>query len=93
VHAELCIPVEVREDFLRVIENNQKGSNQEELCYQYSYGECIDEPNKFIFHEEFQGKEGFDAHAVAPHFVAWEEFAATCPFTKPPKVAFFQTLQ
>jgi quinol monooxygenase YgiN len=93
VHAELCIPDEVRDDFLRVIQNNQKGSNQEELCHQYSYGECIDEPNKFIFHEEFQGKEGFDAHAVAPHFVAWEEFAATCPFTKPPKVAFFQTLQ
>ena len=71
----------------------KRARNQEELCYPYSYEEYIDEPNKFIFHEELHGKEGFDAHAVAPHFVAWEEFAAACPFTEPPKVAFFQTLQ
>jgi hypothetical protein len=30
---------------------------------------------------------------LAPHFIACEKFAATCPFIKPPKVASFQTLQ
>lgn len=92
VHAELCIKEEVREEFLRVIENNAKGSNEEVLCLQYSYGESEDTPNKFVFHEEFLGKEGFDAHASMPHFLAWEKFAGTDPFTKPPKVDFYTTI-
>jgi quinol monooxygenase YgiN len=96
VHAELCIKPEVREEFLRVIENNAKGSNSEDLCLQYSYGESEDTPNKFVFHEEFtgneDGKEGFEAHATMPHFLAWEEFASTNPFTKPPVVDFYKTL-
>jgi hypothetical protein len=33
----------------------------------FEHGECIDEPNNF-FHEEFQEKEGFDAHAVISTF-------------------------
>lgn len=105
VHVELCIKPELRHEFLSVIENNQRGSTQDEpLCLQYVYGEDVSTANKFIFHEEYQGKEGFDAHCSSPHFAKWEEFVnkysgdsdATDdedgPFTVPPVVHFFETI-
>ena len=57
----------------------------------YEWGECTKEPNTFHFHEQYLGKEGFDAHAATPHFADWEAFAATDPFTKEPEVSFFDT--
>jgi quinol monooxygenase YgiN len=96
LNVELCIKPQVREEFLKVINNNQKGSRAEPLCLQYDYGESTETPNSFYFHEQYmgkdEGKEGFDAHAIAPHFVKWEEFAATDPFTKPPRVSFFKNI-
>jgi autoinducer 2-degrading protein len=96
LNVKLMIKEEVREEFLRVIDNNQKGSRKEPLCLQYDYGESSSEPNTFYFHEEYKGandgKGGFDAHAAAPHFVAWEEFANTDPFTSPPVVNFFKAM-
>lgn len=97
VHVELCIKPEVREEFLKVIQNNQKGSNEEEpLCLQYVFGESTSEKNKFVFHEEYNGedggKEGFDAHTKTKHFAKWEEFVEKDPFTKPPVVNFFRTI-
>ena len=97
VHVELCVKSEIRDEFLEVIRNNQKGSNENEpLCLQYVYGESTVEPNKILFHEEYKGaeggKEGFDAHAAAPHFKKWEEFVEKDPFTKAPVVNFFKSL-
>jgi quinol monooxygenase YgiN len=96
LNVELCIKPEVMEEFLKVINNNQSGSRAEPLCLQYDYGESTTTPNSYYFHEEYtgddEGKKGFDAHAIAPHFVKWEEFAATDPFTKPPVVSFFKNI-
>ncbi len=97
VHVELCIKPEVREEFLSVILNNQRGSNGEEpLCLQYVFGESTSEENKFVFHEEYDGedggKEGFDAHTKTKHFAKWEEFVEKDPFTKSPVVNFFRSI-
>jgi quinol monooxygenase YgiN len=97
VHVELCVKSELRDEFLDVIRNNQRGSNEDEqLCLQYVYGESTMEPNKFIFHEEYEGeddgKEGFDAHTNSPHFEVWEEFVDKDPFSKEPVVNFFKLL-
>jgi quinol monooxygenase YgiN len=93
---ELCIKEDMRQEFLSVIENNQRGSRAEPLCLQYDFGESTKERNTFYFHEQYtgedEGKEGFDAHTVAPHFRKWEEFAAKSPFTKDPAVYFFKTI-
>ena len=88
----------VRQEFIKVILNNQRGSVEDEpLCLQYEIGECTNEENKFIFHEEYtgdnDGKEGFDAHSKVLHFQKWEEFVQMDPFTKPPVVNFFKTLR
>ena len=98
LHVQLCIKPEMMSEFLKVIKNNQRGCVEDEpLCLQYIYGESTAEENKFVFHEEYEGgdagKEGFEAHTVAPHFGVWEEFAGKDPFTKPPIVEFFRTLE
>ena len=98
VHVELYINPSVLTEFTSVIQNNSFGSNNNEpLCLQYVYGESTTTPHKFIFHEEYtgdnDGKEGFDAHANAPHFKVWEEFAAKeNVFTKDPVVHFFKSI-
>jgi quinol monooxygenase YgiN len=99
LNVKLCINPEVREEFLRVINNNQKGSHKEPLCLQYEYGESDAVSNTFHFHEQYtgsgDGKEGFDAHAATPHFAAWEAFASggdANTFTSPPTVSFYKSL-
>mmetsp|Transcript_4661 Transcript_4661/g.5380 ORF Transcript_4661/g.5380 Transcript_4661/m.5380 type:complete len:264 (-) Transcript_4661:125-916(-) len=88
----------VREEFLTLIQNNQKGSTEEEeLCLQYHLGENAASSNIFHLHEEYtgkdDGKEGFDAHIVSKHFKAWEEFSAKEEsFTNPPVVQFYKTM-
>ena len=86
----LRIKPEEREEFLRVIANNQAGTiSNEPLAIEYNFGEDADEPNTFHFHEKYKGEEGLLAHQSAPHFQAWEEFAKTNPFTKEPEVYKF----
>ena len=73
---------EVREEFLKVIGNNKKGTDETEpLALQYTYGESTSIPNVFHFHEQYAGedggKSGFDAHASSPHFMDWESFVGT----------------
>ena len=88
----LRIKPEVREEFLKVILNNQKGTMNKELeplAIEYTFGEDANEPNTFHFHEKYVGEEGIAAHNRAPHFLVWEEFAGTDPFSAPPEVYKF----
>jgi quinol monooxygenase YgiN len=88
----LRIKPQVREEFLEVILNNQRGTmnkDLEPLALEYSFGEDANEPNTFHFHEKYIGEEGIAAHNAAPHFLVWEEFAGTDPFTAPPEVYKF----
>jgi len=90
LNVKLAVKPERRDEFLECIKNNQRGTlGTEPLAVVYTYGEEVDNPNTFYFHEKYKGKEGFEAHAAAPHFAAWEKFAATDPFTSPPEVFFF----
>jgi quinol monooxygenase YgiN len=97
LNVALYIKPEHQEEFFNVIDNNMKGTRSTEpLGLQYDWGEHLEEPNSFHFHEEYkggdEGKEGFNAHAKAPHFGVWEKFVSDRdPFTKPPVVSFFRT--
>jgi len=97
LNVDLFPKPENRAEFVPTILNNKAGAdNDEPLCLQYVWGESTTVPNTFHFHEEYTGddggKEGFDAHTKAPHFAAWEKFAATSPFTREPVVYFFRTI-
>mmetsp|Transcript_19240 Transcript_19240/g.39573 ORF Transcript_19240/g.39573 Transcript_19240/m.39573 type:complete len:272 (+) Transcript_19240:79-894(+) len=89
---------EVRKEFLKVIANNKKGTDETEpLALQYTFGESAAEANTFHFHEQYDGtedgKEGFDAHASSPHFADWESFVDTDPFAKAPDVYFSKIIE
>lgn len=80
LNVQLCISPEYRDEFLKVIANNARASNEEEkLCLQYVWGEDCSEANTFHFHEQYtggeEGKEGFLAHTKTEHFGLWEQFA------------------
>jgi autoinducer 2-degrading protein len=98
LNVDLYPKPEVRDEFLKVIAANKKGTDDNEpLCLQYVYGESTSVSNAFHFHEQYTGKEagkeGFEAHAASPHFADWEAFASTGePFSKPPVVSFFKTI-
>lgn len=88
----VCLQVkpERRAEFLECIAANQRGTlTDEPLAVTYAYGEDETTPDTWRFFEQYRGREGFEAHTKAPHFAAWEAFAATDPFTAPPRVAFF----
>lgn len=94
LNVNLYIEPSRREEFLTVLKNNAKGTlSTEERCLQYSWGESVDSPNTFHFHEAYIGKEGFEYHTNSPHFQAWEKFASSepSPFSKAPEVVFFKT--
>ena len=98
VTVNLYPKIELREAFLEVIQINKEGTEgTEPLALQYTYGESTTIPNVFHFHEQYtgaeDGKEGFNAHAIAPHFVEWEAFAGTDPFAKPPEVYFSKVIE
>lgn len=53
VTVEICIKVEMRQEFLTVIDNDQRGSHSssaEPTCLPYDYGESTDTPNAFHLH-------------------------------------------
>lgn len=93
LNVQLCIQPHVRDDFLAVIQQNQKGStNDEPACWQYDWGESTTQPNTFYFHEQYRDQAGFQEHTQAPHFEKWQAFAETQPFTSPPVVQFYQSM-
>ena len=82
-----------REEFLRCIRANREGTlRTEPLALLYQWGESATELNTFYFQEAYKGKAGFEAHTRTAHFAAWEEFAATDPFTAAPEVCFFNAM-
>jgi quinol monooxygenase YgiN len=88
----VCLRVKAarRADFLVCIRNNQKGTlSTEPLALAYVFGEDDTTPNTWHLFEKYRGREGFEAHTRTPHFKAWETFAASDPFTAPPRVDFY----
>ena len=85
MNATLFIKPERRHDFLECIQRAEVETNQEPLAVLYLYGEDEQTPNTFHVHQEYKGREGFDAHKLTKHYDAWRRFAATDPFTAPPE--------
>jgi quinol monooxygenase YgiN len=85
MNATLFIKPERRHDFLECIRRAEAETNQEPLAVLYLYGEDEQTPNTFHVHQEYKGREGFDAHRRTEHYDAWRRFAATDPFTAPPE--------
>ena len=91
VNVQLFVKPERRDEFIECIRQNQEGTlSTEPLAIDYVWGEDVETPNTFHFYEKYEGKAGFEAHQATPHFAAWEEFAATDPFSSPPIVKLYE---
>ena len=84
------------EEFLNVINANKLGTDTTESnALQYTYGENYareQRKNTYHFFEVYNTEQGFKEHASMPHFLDWENFAETDPFTKPPDVFFARVI-
>ena len=89
LNVELAVKADRVAQFLECIRANAAGTLQEPRNLRYCWGESATEPGTFHFQESFVGKAGFEAHAAAPHFQAWEAFAGTDPFSREPAVQFY----
>lgn len=79
-----------REGFLQCIRGMQHGTlNDEPMAASYVYGEDDHDAQTFHFHEQYKGREGFEAHTKTKHFMDWEKFVSSDPFKEPPKVVFY----
>ena len=93
VNVTLCVKSERREEFLRCIAANAAGTmGSEPAALLYQWGESTTTPNTFHLQEAYVGKTGFEAHTATAHFVAWEKFAGTDPFTAEPEVQQFSAI-
>ena len=84
---------ERRADFLKSINANEHDTlTLEPAAQAYRWGEDLNVPNRFHFHEEYTGTlptasgfpSGFQAHLDSDHMAQWNAFVATDPFSAEP---------
>lgn len=93
LNVESCIKPEIREEFVDLMMSHQQNSKVEPLCRQFDWGVSLEDPNAFYIHEEYEGKEGFDAHESSSHFAKFLQFnKEKQPYSKPQVVQFYETL-
>lgn len=64
------------EQLKAILKTLVSGSKSEAACLQYDLHQVQEDPNVFIFHEEWASQEGLDAHNSAPHLKKFAEEAA-----------------
>ena len=65
------------EEFLKVIEEDAKGSRDEPGCLRFDVLRDNDNPNRFFFYEAYIDTAAVDEHKAMPHFKLWSDFKAS----------------
>ena len=74
----------LKELLLILVENSKK----EEACLQYDLHQSQNEPDFFIFHEEWESQAGLDLHNTQPHIV---HFVAASAHLIEGQISIYQT--
>eukprot|EP00567_Pseudictyota_dubia_P005186 CAMPEP_0197457168 /NCGR_PEP_ID=MMETSP1175-20131217/45295_1 /TAXON_ID=1003142 /ORGANISM="Triceratium dubium, Strain CCMP147" /LENGTH=212 /DNA_ID=CAMNT_0042991441 /DNA_START=116 /DNA_END=754 /DNA_ORIENTATION=+ len=83
VNAKFSILPERREEFIKIIKEDQKQTLATESgARRFVVGEDAKESNTFYLHEEYISEEAFEAHSKTPHYPAWDNFAKSNPWAK-----------
>eukprot|EP01041_Mallomonas_annulata_P001183 gene1183-2302_t len=91
VNVTLYVKPERREQFIKALSDNANYTRSTEMAIRsYTWGESCSQPNTFHIQEQYLNEEGYKFHTKSPHFLAWEQFTKTDPFTMPPEIAFFK---
>lgn len=92
VNAVFTIKEDRREEFIKIIQGDQKSSIADEPgIIRFVVGEDKDKKNTFYLHEEYVDEDAFKKHTEMPHYKPWEEFTKTEPFTEDgkPEAGFY----
>uniref|UniRef100_A0A7S4JE53 ABM domain-containing protein n=1 Tax=Odontella aurita TaxID=265563 RepID=A0A7S4JE53_9STRA len=83
VNAKFSILPERREEFLKIIKEDQKQTLATEPgALRFVVGEDPKENNTFYLHEEYTSEEAFEAHGTTPHYGPWDKFTKSGPWAK-----------
>jgi quinol monooxygenase YgiN len=73
-----------REDFLRAIEEDARGSREDEPgCLRFDVLQDGDDPDHYYFYEVYRDEAALDAHRAAPHYQGWAEAVASGVLAEP----------
>lgn len=82
LNVRVAVKPERRDEFLKVIQKDaQQTVAAEPEALQFTLGEDTETPNVFYFHEQYKNMEALEYHKKTPHFIEWNDFCATDPFT------------
>ena len=63
---------ERRDDFLRAIEEDARGSREDEPgCLRFDVLQNGDDPDQYYFYEVYRDEAALEAHRAAPHYQVW----------------------
>jgi quinol monooxygenase YgiN len=63
------------EEFLKLIEEDAKGSREEPGCLRFDVLRASD--TRFFFYEAYVDADAVDMHKAQPHFKLWSDFKAS----------------
>ena len=69
-----------REEFISKLKEQQQKTLEESESLQYVIGEETESTNTFYIHEQYLGREGYDAHCNMPHVAEWERYKQSNAF-------------
>lgn len=66
---------ERREDFLKAIAEDSRGSREDEPgCLRFDVLQDAADPNHYFFYEVYRNEDALKAHRAAPHYQGWGAF-------------------
>lgn len=70
----VTIKPERREEFLRAIAEDSRGSREDEPgCRRFDVLQDTADPNHYFFYEVYADEAAFQAHTAAPHYRVWAD--------------------
>ena len=84
---------ERRAEFLRIIEEDGRGSREDEPgCLRFDVLQDSQDTDHFYFYEVYRDEEALAAHRQAPHFQPWSAFVAAGGLRVPAEATRCQTI-
>ena len=74
IFVSIKIKPERREDFLKAIEIDARGSREDEPgCMRFDVLQDSTDPDQYYFYEVYRDEAAFKAHGEAPHYKVWAD--------------------
>jgi autoinducer 2-degrading protein len=93
VWVSVKVKPEHKEDFLKAIEEDSRGSREDEPgCFRFDVLQDAEDPNRYYFYEVYKDKDAQLAHRAAPHYQAWAAIRDSGKLDGPPVITTVTTV-